>query len=137
MTNSKTLFLFRVFFCLIVIGVFIFNNWLVFPTLKTADPILLGITVTLLLFVMRNLYMMQRYPRIFLGESFFRFYKLIALLKSSLFLIVPLVLLFLLISNLFEIDISPNNIDTTPVLFIAFNALAAYLEYALIKTLIE
>jgi len=135
--GTKKIFSFKMLICLFAIGLFLYKGWLVFPPLKPEHPLLIGITITILLFIFRNVYMLQQHPRIFLGENFFRLYKLIALVKASLFIIVPLILVSLALFYLLGMEVDISNYNLTPTLFIGFNIAAAYLEFALIKSLIK
>ncbi len=122
--NERKFFVFRIIICLLLIALFVFNEWLVFPSLNESNPISIGITVTLVLFVVRNIYMMKRYPLIFLKESLFHFVKILTLLRGAIFILAVFVPLSIFI------DEKSNPI---PLFFIGFNIIAAYMEYTLIK----
>lgn len=128
-SNKNKLFYSRLLLCILVFLLFIYKDWLVFPNFLNENLIMLGIDISLVLFVIFNIYRMIRYAKNFLAENIFRVVKSFTIFTSALFVLVPLVPLTMVLLYAFNID--ESKFHFVPIPFIGFNLIMVYVESSL------
>ena len=128
-SNDKKLFYARLIACVLVISLFVYNGWLVFPNFLQENILLMGIDLALLFFVITTTYRMIKYAKVFLVENVFRVIKSFTIATSALFVIVPLAPLTMLSVHLLGMDERTFNFQ--PIPFIGFNLIMVYVEHTL------
>lgn len=128
-SDKKRFFKIRLILCIAIVAFFIYNDYLVFPSFFFNDIFIVSISSTLVFYIIRNIYMMIKFPISFFNENMLRMLKLIFNFKGLAFVLIPLFVLIMFGSKFLGFE--NEQFDSSIFFFIGFNCFMAYLEYSL------